>query len=120
MGKEFEVSDGLVVRKKIVDVIRFQYHRFCYQNIAQNDTPTVSVQGSFLAGGNNGGVVRDNQDIFELQNYFAAAEGNHSLNFGARLRAYRDADYTNGGTNGEDIFQNLSKYLQKQPRNYQV
>ena len=106
MENTLQVSDSLVLSKKIVDDIRFQYRRFRYQNIAQNDTPTVSVQGSFLAGGNNGGVVRDNQDIFELQNYFAAAEGNHSLNFGARLRAYRDADYTTGGTNGEYNFAN--------------
>jgi hypothetical protein len=117
---ENTLQASLVLSKKIVDDIRFQYRRFRYQNIAQNDTPTVSVQGSFLAGGNNGGVVRDNQDIFELQNYFAAAEGNHSLNFGARLRAYRDADYTTGGTNSEYNFENLDKYLQNQPRNYQV
>jgi hypothetical protein len=120
MENTLQVSDSLVLSKKVVDDIRFQYRRFRYQNIAQNDTPSVSVQGSFLAGGNNGGVVRDNQDIFELQNYFAAAEGNHSLNFGARLRAYRDADYTTGGTNGEYNFENLDKYLQNQPRNYQV
>ncbi len=120
MENTLQVSDSLVLSKKIVDDIRFQYRRFRYQNIAQNDTPSVSVQGSFLAGGNNGGVVRDNQDIFELQNYFAAAEGNHSLNFGARLRAYRDADYTTGGTNGEYNFENLDTYLQNQPRIYQV
>jgi hypothetical protein len=120
MENTLQVSDSLVLSKKIVDDIRFQYRRFRYQNIAQNDAPTVSVQGSFLAGGNNGGVVRDNQDIFELQNYFAAAEGNHSLNFGARLRAYRDADYTTGGTNGEYNFVNLDQYLQNTPRNYQV
>ena len=116
MENTLQVSDSLVLSKKIVDDIRFQYRRFRYQNIAQNDTPTVSVQGSFLAGGNNGGVVRDNQDIFELQNYFAAAEGNHSLNFGARLRAYRDADYTTGGTNGEYNFVSLQAYLQNQPQ----
>ncbi len=120
MENTFQVSDSLVLSKKMVDDIRFQFRRFRYQHIAQNDTPTVSVQGSFLAGGNNGGVVRDNQDIFELQNYFAAVEGNHSLNFGARLRAYRDADYTTGGTNGEYNFEDLDKYLQNQPRNYQV
>jgi hypothetical protein len=120
MENTLQVSDSLVLSKKIVDDIRFQYRRFRYQNIAQNDTPTVSVQGSFLAGGNNGGVVRDNQDIFELQNYFAAAEGNHSLNFGARLRAYRDADYTTGGTNSEYNFANLGTYVLNQPRNYQV
>src|SRR5277367_3918311 len=120
MENTLQVSDSLVLSKKIVDDIRFQYRRFRYQNIAQNNTPTVSVQGSFLAGGNNGGVVRDNQDIFELQNYFAAAEGNHSLNFGARLRAYRDADYTNGSTNGQYTVQSLGEYENESPQTYQV
>ena len=63
MENTLQVSDSLVLSKKIVDDIRFQYRRFRYQNIAQNDTPTVTVQGSFNAGGNNGGTVRDNQDI---------------------------------------------------------
>jgi Carboxypeptidase regulatory-like domain len=115
-----QASDSLVLSKNIVDDIRFQYRRFRYQDIAQNDSPTISVQGSFVDGGNNGGTVRDNQDIYELQNYFAAAEGNHSLNYGARLRAYRDADYTNGGTNGQYTFQNLAEYLNKTPYTYQV
>ena len=115
-----QASDSLVLSKNIVDDIRFQYRRFRYQNIAQNDSPTITVQGSFMDGGNNGGTVRDNQNIYELQNYFAAAEGNHSLNFGARLRAYRDANYTNGGTNGQYIFQSLDDYVNKTPQTYQV
>jgi hypothetical protein len=115
-----QVSDSLVLSKKIVDDIRFQYRRFRYQSIAQNTTPTISVEGSFTDGGANSGTVRDNQDIFELQNYFAAAEGNHSLNFGARLRAYRDADFTNGGTNGQYTYQNIQEYLANTPYTYQV
>ena len=120
MENTLQVSDSLVLSKNIVDDIRFQYRRFRYENIAQNDSPTITVQGSFNAGGNNGGAVRDNQDIYELQNYFAAAEDNHSLNFGARLRAYRDADYTTGGTNGQYIFKDLPSYLDNTPQTYQV
>jgi Carboxypeptidase regulatory-like domain len=115
-----QVSDSLVLSKKIVDDIRFQYRRFRFQSIAQNTTPTISVEGAFTDGGANSGTVRDNQDIFELQNYFAAAEGNHSLNFGARLRAYRDADFTNGGTNGQYTFQTTQEYLDNTPYTYQV
>jgi Carboxypeptidase regulatory-like domain len=120
MENTLQVSDSLVLSKNVVDDIRFQYRRFRYQDIAQNTSPTVTVQGSFNAGGNNGGIVRDNQDIYELQNYFAAAEGNHSLNFGGRLRAYRDADFTNGGTNGQYTFQSLTAYLNNAPQTYQV
>ena len=115
-----QASDSLVLSKNVVDDIRFQYRRFRYQDIAQNVSPTISVQGSFVDGGNNGGIVRDNQDIYELQNYFAASEGNHSLNFGARVRAYRDANFTNGGTNGQYTFQSLTAYLNRTPQTYQV
>jgi hypothetical protein len=120
MENSLQVSDSLILSKKLVDDIRFQYRRFRYQDIAQNTTPTVTVQGSFTDGGNNGGVVRDNQDIYEFQNYFAAAEGNHSLNFGARLRAYRDANFTNGGSNGQYTYQSLQAYLDQTPQTYQV
>jgi hypothetical protein len=120
MENALQVSDSLVLSKNLVDDIRFQYRRFRYQDIAQNTSPTITVQGAFTDGGNNGGIVRDNQDIFELQNYFAAAEGNHSLNYGARLRAYRDADFTNGGTNGQYTYQSLAKYLDQSPQTYQI
>jgi Carboxypeptidase regulatory-like domain len=120
MENTLQVSDSLVLSKNIVDDIRFQYRRFRYQDIAQNTTPTVVLQGAFTDGGNNGGTVRDNQDIYELQNYFAAAKNNHSLNFGARLRAYRDADFTTGGTNGQYTFQSAQDYVNKTPRTYQV
>ncbi|MGC2400047.1 MAG: carboxypeptidase regulatory-like domain-containing protein [Acidobacteriaceae bacterium] len=120
MENTLQVSDSLVLSKKIVDDIRFQYRRFRYQNIAQDNSPTITVQGTFTTGGNNAGEVRDNQDIYELQNYFAAAEGNHSLNFGGRVRAYRDANFTTGGANGEYIFQNSTAYAANTPQTYQV
>ena len=120
MENTLQVSDSLVLSNHLVDDIRFQYRRFRYEDIAQNTSPTVVVQGVFNAGGNNGGVVRDNQDIYELQNYFAAAEGNHSLNFGGRLRAYRDANYTNGGSNGQYTFKALADYESQTPQTYQV
>jgi hypothetical protein len=120
MENTLQASDSWVISKNLVDDIRFQYRRFHYQDIAVNDSPTVTVQGSFNAGGNNGGVVRDNQNIYELQNYFAAAKANHSLNFGARLRAYSDADYTTGGTNGQYTFSNLTSYENNTPQTYQV
>ena len=37
MENTLQVSDSLVLSKNIVDDIRFQYRRFRYQNIAQND-----------------------------------------------------------------------------------
>jgi hypothetical protein len=120
MENSVQVGDSVVLGKNLVDDIRFQYRRVRYQDLALDNSPTVTVQGAFTAGGNNAGVVRDNQDIYEVQNYFVAAEAHHSLNFGTRLRAYRDADFTNGGTNGQYTFKSLDDYLNKTPQTYQV
>jgi carboxypeptidase family protein len=99
-----QVSDSLVLNKNLVDDIRFQYRRIRNQQVPLSTDPTVTVQGAFVEGGNSAGPVQDHQDDFELQNYFAGSVGKHSLNYGARLRSYRDANYSVAGSNGAYIF----------------
>ena len=115
-----QVSDNLVLSKKFVDDIRFQYRRIRNSQIAQFTSPTVTLQGDFIAGGSNAGTSRDNQDDYEIQNYFTGSKGDHSLNFGTRFRVYRDANFTDGGTNGFYVFPNAQSYLNRAPRQYKV
>jgi hypothetical protein len=115
-----QYSDSVVFSKNLVDNIRFRYRRIRNKQQAQSSLPSVSVQGAFVAGGNNSGTNRNNQDNYELQDYFTQSAGRHSLNYGARLRWYRDANYTNAGTNGAYTFQALSDYLNRTPQKYQV
>ena len=115
-----QVSDSLVLGKNLVDDIRFQYRRIRNQQMPQSLLPSVGLQGAFTTGGSNSGTVEDHQDDFELQNYFAGSKGNHSLNFGGRLRSYRDANYTDAGTNGSYIFQSSAAYLAGTPQQYTV
>ena len=57
-------SLGAPASKHRLTNIRFRYRRFRYQNIAQNDSPTINCAGFSLSEcGGNGGTVRDNQDI---------------------------------------------------------
>jgi hypothetical protein len=116
---EIQLSNSWVMSPKVVNDMRFEYTRTRAQQTPLSSDPTISVQGNFTSGGSNSGTLRDNQDYFELQDYFTAAEGNHSLNFGARLRATRDANYTNAGTNGLYTYQNLSDYLGNKPQKFQ-
>src|ERR1019366_4429998 len=99
-----QVSDSMVLNKHLVDDIRFQYRRIRNQQMPLSGLPTVTVQGAFSEGGSSAGTVQDHQDDYELQNYFAGSVGKHSLNFGTRLRAYRDANYSDAGSNGTYIF----------------
>ena len=115
-----QLSDSLVLSKNLVDDIRFQYRRIRNQTLPQSLLPTVGVSGAFTTGGSNSGTVQDNQDDFELQNYFAGSKGNHSFNFGGRLRSYRDANFTDAGTNGAYTFASSAAYLAGTPQQYTV
>lgn len=120
MENELQLSDDIVLSKNFVDSVRFQYRRIRDTHAAQFTSPTVTVQGSFVDGGNFSGTTEDHQNDYEFQDYFTGSAGNHALNFGARLRAYDDANYTNGGTNGAYTFISAANYLAKTPQQYQV
>ncbi len=115
-----QISDSLVLNKHLVDDIRFQYRRIRNQQLPQSSLPHVTVQGAFSNGGSSAGTVEDHQDDYELQNYFAGSVGKHSLNFGARLRAYRDANYTDAGSNSAYVFETTKSYLASTPQQYTV
>jgi len=116
----FQIGDTVVVNPRIINETRFQWRRVRNNQVASYFTPTVTVQGAFTDGGSNSGVVRDHQDIFELQNYSTATAGAHTIRFGTRLRAYRDANYSTSGNNGNYIFQSLSHYVAQTPDQYQA
>lgn len=117
---QIQASDSLVLSKNFVDNIRFQYRHIRDNQTAQFTLPTVTVQGAFSDGGSYAGNVSDAQDDYEVQNYLTGQKGAHELNFGARLRAYDDANYSNAGTNGSYVFQSVSDYLHRTPQQYQV
>ena len=115
-----QVSDSLILSENLVDDIRFQYRRIRNQESPITTLPTVSVQGAFTNGGSNSGTVEDHQDDYELQDYFTGSKGAHALNFGARLRAYRDSNFTNGGSNSAYVFDSVANYLAGTPNQYSV
>ncbi len=103
----FQVSDTQVIGSKIVNETRFQYHR---DDSIQNplDThPSVNVLGNFIGGG-NGTNLDDRQNNYEIQNYTSLIHGNHSLKFGARVRATQDTNSSTAGFNGAFTFSSLT------------
>ncbi|HEX4068067.1 MAG TPA: carboxypeptidase regulatory-like domain-containing protein [Acidobacteriaceae bacterium] len=106
-----QISDSLVLSKNLVDDIRFQYRRVRNRETPISTLPSFGVQGSFTDGGSGSQAVQDHENDFELQDYLSGAFGRHSLNFGARVRAYDDVNYTTSGSNGSYTFQNLNAFL---------
>ena len=112
-----QVSDTQVLGQYLVNETHFEYIRDRDNQLPQNATPTVTVQGAFTGGGNNDGTVRDNQDHYVLQDYVTMARGPHSIRFGARLRAIRDANYSTAGFNGNYTYASRPPMPQDNPRN---
>jgi hypothetical protein len=119
LENEIQLSNSWVMSPHVVNDMRFEYTRGRVTQTPLSTDPTVLVQGAFTSGGSNSGTLRDNQDYYELQDYFTAAEGNHSLSFGARLRATRDANYTNAGANGQFTYSTLTDYIPNNHNNWQ-
>ncbi len=106
-----QVSDSLVLSRNLVDDIRFQYRRIRDSSAAVSNLPSYTLQEQFSAGGNPEQSSQDHEDDLELQNYFSGVEGAHSLNFGARLRAYPDVNTTTSGSNGAYIFSSAPSFV---------
>ncbi|HET9408363.1 MAG TPA: carboxypeptidase regulatory-like domain-containing protein [Candidatus Sulfotelmatobacter sp.] len=104
----FQIGDTQVFGAKIVNETRFQYLREIDTQKALSTAPTINVRGSFDGGGNNQGTNTDHQDHYEFQNYTSVIHGNHTIKFGARVRALRDASFSTSDFNGTFTFSSLN------------
>jgi hypothetical protein len=105
-----QISDSQVFNAHLVNDTRFEYERDRDEQLPQNLSPTLTVQGAFTGGGSNDGTSRTSVDHWELQNYSTASFKAHSLRFGTRLRVNREADYSNAGMNGNYNFNNTADF----------
>jgi hypothetical protein len=115
-----QVSDTQILSSRLINETRFEYIRDRDNQTPLFSTPTITVQGAFTGGGNNEGAIHDAQDHYELQNYTSAALGTHSIRFGGRLRAVRDANSSTAGFNGNYTYASLDSYAAGQPSQYEV
>jgi hypothetical protein len=115
-----QLGDTFLVNPHFVNETHFQWSRIYNDQVPASTLPTITVQGAFTSGGSNGGVQRDTQNNFELQNYSTATYGAHALRFGARLRLYDDTSYSTAGQNGTYTFKSVGDYNASQPSQYLV
>jgi len=104
-----QIGDTQVFGAKVVNETRFQYLRDNGGQTAVDQNSSVNVIGAF-SGGGNGTISSDHQDHYELQNYTSVIHGNHTIKFGGRLRALREANNSNAGFNGTFTFSSLPEF----------
>jgi hypothetical protein len=115
-----QLTDTQIVNANIVNETKFQYTGDRNNQTSQNTDPTIVVQGAFTGGGNNLGVVRDNQDRYELQNTTMVSKGQHSISAGGRFRLTRDSSLSTSGFNGQYVYSSLAAYAANRPTEYTV
>jgi len=108
---ELQISDSIILSKNLVDDLRFEYRNVRDSGTAVSSAPSYSLQQTLNAGGNSSQSSWDHENNFELQNNLSGAFGPHALNFGARVRAYLDTNYTTSGSNGSYSFASPADFV---------
>ncbi len=104
---ELQMSDTQTFSAKLINETRFEYDRTNSTTTPLSTLPSVSVSGGFSTGGNGGQSTTDHQDHYEVQNYTSIQLKNNFIRLGGRLRATREAQDTNAGTNGGFTYSSL-------------
>src|SRR6266496_3024199 len=102
-----QVGDTQVFGSKIINETRFQYLRESNSQNPLSTDPTINVRGAFGGGGNSQGTIIDHQNHYEFQNYTSLIHGNHTLKFGARVRAQQENTFSMSSFNGTFTFSSL-------------
>jgi hypothetical protein len=118
-SNELQIGDTWVINSHLLMEPRFLWRRIGNNGTSDSSHPSVAVQGAFTTGGSGQGTLHDHQDVFMLQNYGTATIGRHTVRFGGRARAYRDADYSTAGANGSYFF-NCALTSPTCPESYQA
>ncbi len=115
-----QLSDTQILGPSVINETRLQFARDTMSQIAQNNSPSIIVQGAFNGGGSSIGTNHDVQDRIELQNNTMISKGTHTINLGGRLRYTRDSNYATSGFNGTFIYSSLDAYKAQTPSEYDV
>src|SRR5262245_14155183 len=101
---QIQISDTQVLSPRAVNETRFEWE---HENNSQNSltlTPTITVLGTFIEGGNPQGMSHVISDHFELQNYTSLNLGKHFIRFGGRLRTTANSTTSTQNFNGTFTF----------------
>jgi hypothetical protein len=106
-----QIGDTQIFGTKVVNETRFQWLHDESNQTPQSTAPSIVVPLAFTGGGNSGGLINDDTNQYEFQNYTSIQYTNHFLKFGARLRGSTDSNTSTGGFNGTFIFPSVAAYI---------
>jgi len=89
-----QITETAILSPALMNETRFQFSRARSQQDGNNEIPTIVVQESFTSGGSAIGLAHNDEDRWELQNYWTWTRGRHILRFGARARGVHITDFS--------------------------
>ncbi|RRA47533.1 TonB-dependent receptor [Acidipila sp. EB88] len=95
-----QISDTEVFGPRVIMEWKFQSLFDRSTQSPSSTLPTVQVQGNETFGGFSSQTISDHTDHYEVDNLTELALGKHSISFGGRFRATREANDSNGSFNG--------------------
>ncbi len=98
------LTETAVINAKVINETRFRFLNDVTSQNSLNNTPTISVSGSFSDGGSGVGNTFSTTNSYELQNYTSVVHGTHSMKFGTRLIATTISSTVNTNFNGTYSF----------------
>ncbi|MDE3105493.1 MAG: carboxypeptidase regulatory-like domain-containing protein [Acidobacteriota bacterium] len=104
---ELQVSDTQIFSAKVINETRFEVGRDTSSTTPQDSSPTLLVQGAFVAGGNSGGASSSHTNYYELQNYTSIALAKNFIRLGGRLRGSTQTQTSYSGLNGTLTYTSL-------------
>jgi hypothetical protein len=99
-----QITETAILSPALMNETRFQYSRARAEQDGNNEIPTIVVQESFTSGGSAIGLAHNDEDRWELQNYWTWTKGRHILRFGARARGVHITDFAPQNFGGTFIF----------------
>jgi hypothetical protein len=105
-----QLTETAVLNQSTIMETRFQFSHTRRQQAGDNALPAITVLDAFTAGGAAVGLSFNEDNRYELQNYWTHTRGTHTLRFGARLRAVRLRDVADNNYNGTFTFTSLEEY----------
>jgi hypothetical protein len=113
-----QMSDTETWNSNVISETRFEYEREHLTTTPLSTAPSVGVSGLFSGGGISTQGVSDHQDHFEFQSYNSIQLKKNFIRFGGRLRATREAENTESGTNGGFNYATVADYLAGTPSQF--
>jgi len=109
-NEELQISDTQTLSSRLINETRFEYERQRDSTTALTNAPSLSVTGSFSAGGAGSQNATVHESNFEVQNYTSLALAKNFIRFGGRLRTRHEAENSQNGTNGSFTYNTIANY----------